>query len=1656
MVVQPESLDGGELRAREVRLGLVMYGGVSLAIYINGVAREFFRAVRGSGVYKLVKALTDSDVVVDVISGTSAGGINGIMLAYALCNNADFASSAQLWRRDADIRSLLRSPDNDPASAQSLLNSEGYYQPRLEDAFRYMPAYVPEGDGEINSKFDELDLYVTGTDVDGAVFTQFDDAGHPIDVKEHRSVFLLKHRRGRKEPFNPSPSYEPQADREVTYRSLAKLARITSCFPAAFTPVFVSKGETAEDRLLQSWGRLEKESSFLDGGVLDNKPFTYALKEIFNRVAERRVDRKFFYVEPDPEHLSKLETASQPNFVQAVIASLIGIPGYESISDDLKLLAQHNSKLSQYKRLVGSLGRVKLRDVSTADVRRLYVPSRMIALSERVAEGLLRTNGKSELLDQETRRAGAALIKAFDKLEQRRENEYKILSEFDVYYRLRRLFHVTYVIEEQLHKKDHPKEAEYKKLWRAVNLQIKLLDIIRLRMEGLVDEAPIEWKSGIAGARNEAEVASVAEAIWGEVSRHMRRLVHENTKLAEFLTNGYQKRLAGETWPEQKDLTRLDELLGDTVAEIIRGVRDKDDAAPAPQNYKNIFTITDAYQSDILKQCLWDKKTGAVDRADPVYKAYDSFLSVDVLLFPIEFVAGLHEKDIIETVRISPRDATKGFSNKGLSDKVSGDALYHFGGFFKRSWRSNDILWGRLDGLCQLVETLLNRQALQEVVEKYAWRNRVRGQLFENPSEPEAALRWRPSMDPARLFPQAGAETHRLCREWLLQLLSNDAGQREQALEHKNFEKNLELVIEAAQLEVLKEEVPNVIIDALGEQAQWNQFRLSLTAQERLQAERRRQGGLLRRDADGDGAADFDPLGFEPAGGDLDPFVAVVAATGRAESVMERFRESKDDAPPRPSKTKLGRFFKNQYAVGTEELLRDIPRVILLEIVAVSMLVLRNCVLGIFGERAAKVRSHPLYMLGIDYPLRVFYGLVLFLRRAPRAWKFLLATAAIVSALALAVGLYWRRPIVYSDDSFSFTFFGLFIALPLAVLVSESIYLWKKDFGGRRWTYLLRGLLGALGLAVLLVAPLVFGAAYAGIERVYDASQEAVESRLPSLFGRVPFYGAWLTSLGGVWQGRIARAGVITTGALLFLSPYLGAYLLLRKGKKSRHGAGTLEKALGEYFNLSEMEGIARRLVSSEVIERRRLLEVLRLYTDAEDFIPKIEPLVEIEWTRWAEAFAEYLPESKLKSIRERLGIKAGARVGTFLSYLNRSLPYAVDTTRLREVLKDYLGSDPEELDAAVGRLLPPAAPPQGTLLARGVKRCSEFFGSAGEATVADGAGRLPRGRAAFSVDGRGRYPAQRRMLDVELVNWRQLKGMLEDYVSAPEIVRIVSERLGLPAEREVAARPREEAAAPAVLTYERLRQVLKGLDADRGVGSVQVPRLVQSALETLSARLDDAKLVEWSKVRRAVEESLSVGGVIAKIRPEVERQQAVKGEELMRLLKEHYILGEESQKIEETLLALHGHVWGAGGQQRENEVLITALGKDGAAGEAVTDVKERLSQAGALEWDDVRTLLREFFSEEDTRGIASAVVAHTSFAWDGVAETLRKHLCVGSIVKKIAGRLTTSMAGAESTPARQRTAMAARLVKYAQRNNLLRQLQDQMSFVNPEVIYYL
>ena len=171
---------------REIRFAAVMYGGVSLAIYINGVTQELLSMVRATAcepsanrmllapeklsasekVYREVAKLLDekagfknqpTDVtqtrfIVDVISGTSAGGINGVFLAKALVRNQTMNGLKSLWLSEGDLGKLLndtKAEDYAPELGfavqrpeKSLLNSQRMYR-KLLQAFAEMNQKSP-------------------------------------------------------------------------------------------------------------------------------------------------------------------------------------------------------------------------------------------------------------------------------------------------------------------------------------------------------------------------------------------------------------------------------------------------------------------------------------------------------------------------------------------------------------------------------------------------------------------------------------------------------------------------------------------------------------------------------------------------------------------------------------------------------------------------------------------------------------------------------------------------------------------------------------------------------------------------------------------------------------------------------------------------------------------------------------------------------------------------------------------------------------------------------------------------------------------------------------------------------------------------------------------------------------------------------------------------------------------------------------------------------------------------------------------------------------------------------------------------------------------------------------------------------------------------
>ena len=340
-----------------------------------------------------------------------------------------------------------------------------------------------------------------------------------------------------------------------------------------------------------------------------------------------------------------------------------------------------------------------------------------------------------------------------------------ILRDFDVYFRLRRLYGLVYLLYDLLYGKNAPKPTEAERtelqhLWHAINCQIELLEIVRARLERLIDEIDVKWeerfrrfekrwKEGLIATQEEAD-AEAAREIWGIVGSAMRHLLDADGKAGQKLQECYSQSPPEHPELKAEHLTGINEALKLLAVEADQKVEagEFDHYFPLA---KSLLSLTDERERKLLDR-LRDAAPSTSERSpgDIVRQSYDHFEALDEMMLPIELIGDLHEKDPIETIRMSPADADKGFSDKGLSDKVAGDALYHFASFFKRSWRSNDILWGRLDGLCQIIETLLTAGKLRETTGSPAGRQRLRGFFFQ----PEGT--WIPEMRSAWLFPNAG------------------------------------------------------------------------------------------------------------------------------------------------------------------------------------------------------------------------------------------------------------------------------------------------------------------------------------------------------------------------------------------------------------------------------------------------------------------------------------------------------------------------------------------------------------------------------------------------------------------------------------------------------------------------------------------------------------------------------------------------------------------------------------------------------------------------------------------------------------------------------------------------------------------------------------
>jgi patatin-related protein len=937
---------------KETRLGLVLYGGVSLAVYMNGVCREFYNATRGRGIYKLIKALTDSDIVVDIVSGTSAGGINGVLLSYAVANSyekivVDFKEFGDIWRESGDINKLLRplKKENNQIDVNSLLNGEGYYQEELFKAFEKAGNKQESApDGEWYSEFNELDLFITGTDVLGRIHQTFDNTGKVIEIKDHRCIFQLKYREDQDvgDPFSTK-----DAD---TQKALAKLCRITSCFPLAFPVVPVEiKSDNKVDNKLQEWGKLlrnrllpqepPKEGYkiyFVDGGVLDNRPFSYTTEAMYYRTADRPVNRQLFYLDPNPESFvnsSKFTEMEQPTVWEVITGSLISLPRYESIGKDLQQIKDINDKIRRYNLLLKSVDEEV--HEQTTEAKNRYWRCRLVSLRDSILFVIFDNQyfiGKEQEQEELLEKSATLLTQFINNLEEIKNREETLnslaqnIENLDLQYAIRKhnfLSSQIYSLMSDAITKDTDNIAKYtelKNLANKITWLLELLKVIDQVVKEVIKSEPVRQKF--------YQLITEEEEDNNQQSVNLKR-----KKIYDYLLTLLRLILDSQ---DLADVTveNLKELDFDKIGSIRRQLRDKVKVMDLDQDWGALTITKGETILEKIEQAAAKLLTEQSENIEPAIGKFEKFQLIDQVIYPYQYLSDIQNKNLIKLVRISPNDADKGFGkDKGLKEKLAGDQFRAFGGFFKKSWRSNDILWGRLDGVNRIVDGLLTSESLKAfsgVVSR-----QIKLEQFPGTEEEKIQEYVKRLVDES--FP---TETQTEKNELIQDLIK--LAQPNTTLAKEELEEFLNKLVILGHSAILKENLGNVFKDAISEQLEWNQQKIDSTPE---------------------------PI-YNYVGGYFDKAVTPLAAAELAQRFLEDLKGKEKE------------YFLGEYGVGSETIVKDIPSNILKSLGARSAIILSDIIESSkTGKRLLRLQSYQL----LKQILNIYYFLSQ--RSSPSSYK---------------------------------------------------------------------------------------------------------------------------------------------------------------------------------------------------------------------------------------------------------------------------------------------------------------------------------------------------------------------------------------------------------------------------------------------------------------------------------------------------------------------------------------------------------------------------------------------------------------------------------------------------------------------------------------------
>lgn len=736
---------------KELRLALGMRGGVSLAVWIGGACAEIDELRASCGTEKhprstlwsrLARWSGYTSVLVDVMAGASAGGLNGVIYAAAQAYGFDLAQLRDAWLEVGDLGSMIRTSGDDGAS---LLRGDDYFfktlcgllEKRIRDA------------GERPADGARVDLTLTTTLVEPALRGPHDNLLDVGDDERYASTFRFRHRgAGWMTDFPDDPGAIPRVSSQ-----LALAARATSSFPFAFEGAKVSavrRGSfcaapgDATGLDVDMAGILGDARSdgrpfvAMDGGVLDNIPLGRAVTAIADAPADTPTRRVLVYVRPGgggerTDSTSDLAALrSTAGVVTGIIRSRIRP---ETIRADLDLLYDHNNLVVRSRRLrriafEGLTNRDELRrcaeeayttyrlqraEYDAQVVRRLLEDPlavlcedpfpRVKKIDDRRWRAPLSYWDRHEVATFDARLADefAERLSASDPTSAVREGVRPIA----------RLIRLLLDWARYLETEGDLQAGKVKRrLYEALLIQTELAERIRRLAWVTIAACRADRSASVAVrtvdrflALSQDDVAAILERCNGDGASSLDGL---RTRLLHSLDDLAQGRPV-EPGPESRDIR--DVLLSDVVVACANSLRTGDvigrGAQPPP----------DAPPGAWVHRAMCDQQDGAITTTD--------LAALEIVAFA-EALVGAPPSGHVEFVQLSSDNRTPIASAfpKLLSEpsedadsipannKLAGNELKNFSAFLRRRWRENDWLWGRLDAVPTLVELLVTPAAL--------------------------------------------------------------------------------------------------------------------------------------------------------------------------------------------------------------------------------------------------------------------------------------------------------------------------------------------------------------------------------------------------------------------------------------------------------------------------------------------------------------------------------------------------------------------------------------------------------------------------------------------------------------------------------------------------------------------------------------------------------------------------------------------------------------------------------------------------------------------------------------------------------------------------------------------------------------------------------